>query len=151
MKLAFSGQGRYPNFSDGYDLYVKRSRGRQCVDEKTYRNIVRLYCKILADRLLKEGMVDLPACLGSISAATITRKGQYRGGKFVGFGKMDWEKGHYDGKLKAFGMVFLPNRTRSQCLRSYGFVANRRLFTRMKQYYEDSNPWIPVTFNEGMI
>lgn len=152
MKLAFSGKGTYPDLSDGYALYAGRSRDKGSMDEKTYNRIVKAYCKILAERLLKDGMVDLPARLGSLSAATITRKGQYRGDKFIGFGKMDWEKGHYDGKLKTFGVVFLPNRSKSQCLRSYGFVTNRQLFKRMKARSEEFPcPWAMIKFSDEMI
>jgi hypothetical protein len=152
MRLAFTGEGRYAEFEKSYDEYVKRSKKGEYVDFKTYKRLVKGYCKGLARRLIEGGMVDLPCDMGSIAAATLTRKLQYRGKKVVGYGKMDWKKGHYDGKLKAFGMVYLPRRGKNANMRSYGFVANRRLFQKMKNIHEsgESN-WTPIEFNEGMV
>ena len=153
MKLAFSGEGRYVDFSDGYRLYCNRRRHKEAVDEKTYRRIIRLYCKYLSERLCREGMVDLPTGIGSIAAITITRKPQYRGKQFVGYGKKDWEdRGQYDGKLKTFGLTFLPKRDRTQNLRCYGFVGNRELFKRIKKgYLSGECNWIPLGFKDEMI
>lgn len=152
MKLAFSGHGRYADFSDGYELYESRAKKKDTVVDKTvYARIVKSYCKIVAERLLNDGMVDLPK-LGSIASAIITRKPQYRGDKFVGYGKMDWKKGHYDGKLKTFGIVFLPRRERNGNMRCFGYVANRRLFVKMKEKYESGNAsWAPLEFTDEMI
>lgn len=152
MKLAFSGQGRYADFSDGYALYRKRSKTKAVMDEKTYRKVVAEYCRLLSERFQEQGMVDLPGGLGTLFAATLTRKPQYRGKKFVGYGKMDWKKGHYDGNLKAFGMVFLPRRERNGNMRCFGYVANRRLFVKMKEKYESGNAsWAPLEFTDEMI
>jgi len=152
MKLAFSGQGRYADFKEGYELYVKRSRLGNLMDEKTYRRVVKAYCRMLADKLYEDGMIDLPGGLGSIATATLTRKAQYRGDKCIGYGKMDWTKGRYDGKLKTFGLVFLPRRERTQNLRSYGFVANRRLFQKVKQKAIGYGcNWRPIEFNDEMV
>ena len=152
MRLAFTGEGRYAEFEKSYDEYVKRSKKGEYVDFKTYKRLVKGYCKRLARRLIEDGMVDLPCNMGSIATATLTRKLQYRGKKVVGYGKMDWKKGHYDGKLKAFGMVYLPRRGKNANMRSYGFVANRRLFQKMKNIHEsgESN-WTPIEFNERMV
>ena len=152
MRLAFTGEGRYAEFEKSYDEYVKRSKKGDYVDFKTYKRLVKGYCKRLVKRLIEEGMVDLPCDMGSIAAATLTRKLQYRGKKVIGYGKMDWKKGHYDGKLKAFGMVYLPRRGKNANMRSYGFVANRRLFQKMKNIHEsgESN-WTPIEFNERMV
>lgn len=152
MKLAFNGKGRFGEFDESYELYVKRAKGDPVVDATMYRRIVKKYCDRLVERLLEEGMVDLPNGLGSIAAAKITRKPQYRGNKFVGFGKMDWKQGHYDGKLKAFGMVYLPKRSKSENLRCYGYVANRALFKEMKKRYEYGVcNWKPIEFNDEMV
>ena len=151
MKLAFNGQAHYTDFSKGYELYKKRNK-KTPIDAVTYNRVIRLYCKSLADRLLDDGMVDLPDGIGSISAAIITRKAQYRGKLFVGYGGMDWKKGHRDGKLKTFGMVFLPRRGKNENLRSYGYVANRQLFKRMKSEYESEDcKWQPIEFNDSLI
>lgn len=152
MKLAFSGQGRYPDFDKGYELYVKRNRTDGYMDRESYARVVRKYCKMLAESLEEEGMVDLPAGLGSICAALFTRKPQYRGEKFVGYGKMLWDKGHYDGSMKAFGLLYMPRRDKSQNLRCYGFVANRRLFQRMKEKYDKREcNWVPIEFSNEMV
>ena len=152
MKLAFNGQGRYADFRKGYELYVKRSKLGKCMSEEMYRKVVRSYCRMLADTLGDEGIVDLPGGLGSIAAATLTRKPQYRGKKFIGYGKYDWDKGHFDGKLKTFGMVFLPRRERTQNLRCYGFVANRRLFQKIKEKAIGFGcNWKPIEFNDEMV
>lgn len=151
MKLAFSGEARYPDFRDGYELYKRRARSRECLDEKTYHRVVRDYCRDLAGRLENEGMADLPR-LGSIVAVKLERRPQFRGDKFVGYGSMNWKEGHYDGSHQAFGITFLPDRRRSQNLRCYGFVANRRLFKRMKERASGYDcPWIPLEFNDEMI
>lgn len=151
-KLAFSGQARYPDFESAYDLYVKRSKKGEYVDVSMYSRIVRAYCKLLADKLFEDGIVDLPKGLGSIAAAIITRRPQYRGKKFIGYGKYDWSAGHYDGTLKAFGIVYLPEHENNPNLRSFGFVANRQLFKRVKARYKSEDcPWQPIEFNEEMI
>lgn len=152
MKLALNGQGHYTDFSGGYDLYVRRSRGGNCVDFATYRRIVRGYCRLLAGRLVREGIADLPKGLGTVAAVTLTRKPQYRGKRFVGYGKMDWETGHYDGNLKAFGVTYLPKHGKNACLRCLGFVANRRLFGRVKRMsLTEGCEWTPLEFNDDMI
>ena len=46
MKLAFSEQGRYADFDEGYALYCKRTK-KEPVDEKTYRRIIRKYFRKL--------------------------------------------------------------------------------------------------------
>ena len=152
MKLAFSGEARYTDFSPGYELYVKRSKTGKYVDLKTYKRIVRSYCKALAERLCDEGYVELPAGLGAIAAITMDRKPQYRGKKFVGYGKMDWEKGHYDGSAKAFGITFLPRRRKKDNLRCYGFVANRALFKKIKAKSETYGcRWKPLEYTDDLI
>lgn len=152
MKLAFSGEGRYTDFDDAYRLYVSRSKTGQCMDEATYHRVIRLYCKRLAERLCENGIADLPSNMGSIAAATITRKARYRDGKFQGYGKWDWNTKTYDGKLKTFGMVYLPRQDKNNNLRCFGFVANRRLFKKMKAIYESGEcPWYPIDFRDEMI
>ena len=152
MKLAFSGQARYPDMTDGYDLYVRRTRTGKPVDLKTYTAIVKEYCKMLAEDLENEGIVDLPCGLGSVAAVTIRRRPQYRGKKFIGFGKMDWKAGHLDGRINAFGIAFIPRRDKTNNLRCYGFVANRRLFKRIKEKYDFGLcPWSPMEYGKEMI
>jgi hypothetical protein len=152
MKLAFSGKAQYTDFDRGYELYVKRSKKNECFDHKTYNRVIRMFCRGLAERLGRDGIVDLPNNLGSVAAARITRKPQYRGDRFIGYGKMDWSTGHYDGQLKTFGLVFLPSRDKTQNLRCYGFVANRRLFQKMKRDYEGGEcGWTLLDFNDEMI
>ena len=117
MKLAFSGQGRYPDFDKGYELYVKRSRTDGYMDRASYARVVRKYCKMLAESLEEEGMVDLPAGLGSICAALFTRKPQYRGDKFIGYGKMDWSNIYTDTAGKCIMLdssVIVPLSERTQ-------------------------------------
>lgn len=152
MKLALNNMAHYPDLADGYNLYVKRSKGGRVFDRKMYARIVKMYCAILANRLLETGVVDLPKGLGTISAARLTRKPQYRGKTFVGYGKMDWTTGQYDGKLKTFGIVYLPKHGKNNNLRSLGFVANRSLFKRMKSLYESCDcKWGLLDFNDEMI
>lgn len=152
MKLAFNGKAHYADFSEGYELYRRRTKKGNCVDRKLYGRIIRSYCKLLAKRLEDDGIIDLPHGMGSIGAATITRKAQYRGDKFIGYGKYDWDTGLFDGKLKTFGFVFLPNREWNNNMRCFGFVANRRLFKRIKEnYINDNCGWKPIEFNDDMI
>lgn len=151
MKLAFSGEARFADFQPAYELYLRRERKGSPVDEPTYRRVLKAYCKRLAERLEEQGMVDLPCGLGTIAAASITKKAMYRDGKFDGYGAMDWKTGRRDGKLKAFGLVFLAGRGKGS-LRSFGFVANRRLFQRMKSKSEEYGcPWTTIEFNDRMI
>lgn len=151
MKLAFSGEARFADFGPGYELYLKRERKGQPVNEKTYRRILKSFCRKLVERLEENGMVDLPCGLGTIAAATITRKAIYWKNQFKGYGKMDWRTGCRDGKLKTFGMVFLAGREKGS-LRSFGFVANRRLFQRMRDKSEEYGcPWTTIEFKDSMI
>lgn len=152
MKLAFNGKGHYTDFSESYDLYVKRSRGGDVFDERTFRRVVRSYCRILSERLIRDGIADLPCNMGTIVAARITRKPQYRGKEFIGYGKKDWKTGEYDGKLKTFGLVFLPKHGKNENLRCFGYVANRKLFQKVKSKYEsDERTWELLDFNDDMI
>ena len=152
MKLAFHGQAKYADMSDGYDLYRRRTRTNEPVPLHIYTAVVKEYCRMMAEDLEKEGMVDLPVGLGTIAAVRIFRRPQFRGKKFVGYGKFDWKKGHYDGEPWAFGLAYLPRRTKTQNLRCYGFVANRRLFKRMKELYEGYGcPWVPMEYGNEMI
>ena len=152
MKLAFNGQAHYTDFASGYDLYKKRSKAGRSFSEREYRRVIRTYCRLLADSLVKNGIVDFPGELGSVVAAVITRKAQYRGKKFIGYGGWDYKNKCYDGKLKTFGMVYLPRQKKNDNLRSFGFVANRQLFRRMKERFQDSLcPWTPITFEKEMI
>lgn len=150
-RLAFHDKGKYTDFNAGYELYCKRCK-KEPVDFKTYKNVVRAYCKHIAERLESDGMVDLPSSLGTLVVSDIRRKPQYRGKKFVGFGKVDWKAGHYDGSNKAVGVVYLPRRDKTNNLRCFGFVANRRLFYRIKEKLESGLcAWKPMEFNETMI
>lgn len=152
MKLAFNGKAHYPNLEEGYTLYAKRARKNGYLSKEQYNKVIKLYCSTLADKLLKEGMADLPCGLGSICASIFNRKPQYRGKKFIGYGKMDYSTGFYDGVMRTFGIVYIPRRGKNANLRSYGFVANRRLFKKVKSMYEsDDCPWEPIEFNDEMI
>lgn len=151
MKLAFSGKARHTDFSDGYELYKARSKKGDLMDEAMYHRVIKDYCSTLADTLCETGMTDLPRGIGMIVAAQITRKAQYHGKKFVGYGKIDWETGRYDGKLKTFGLVFLPKGKKNQSMRCFGFVANRKLFKKMKSLYESRRPWELMNFKDEMI
>ena len=152
MRLAFTNQGRSPEFADGFELYAKRSKTGEIMDYASYKRVIRAYCKALAEQLCEYGIVDLPKEIGSIAAAILTRRPQYRGKTFIGYGKKDWTTGKYDGTLKTFGIVFLPRMHKHQNLRCYGFVANRRLFQKMKGIYlNDDCPWYPIEFNDDMI
>ena len=152
MKLAFSGYARYPDYDDGYDLYVKRSKSGTYMDKKTYKRVVREYCRAMAESLYDYGFVELPAGLGSLSAIRIERKARYIGDRLVGYGKIDWRKGMYDGSLRAFGITFLPKWRKKNNLRCYGFVANRKLYKRVKEYSESYQcPWTPLEFSDEMI
>lgn len=152
MKLAFNGQAKYPDMTDGYELYVRRTKNGKPVDLRTYTAIVKEYCKMLVEDLEKEGITDLPCGLGSVAAVNIRRRPQYRGKKFIGYGSYNWEKGHYDGEPEAFGLTFLPSRKKTNNLRCYGFVANRKLFKKMKELYQsDGCPWVPMEYGKEMI
>lgn len=152
MKLAFSGDARYTSFDGGYDRYVKTSKTRKPVDKKDYKRVVRMYCEMLAKTLESEGIVDLPCDMGAIAAVMIKRKPIFMGKKFVGYGKKDWKNGGaYDDSRKAFGIAFLPRHINGN-MRCYGFVANRKLFKKMKELSDSFIcPWIPMTFTDEMI
>ena len=151
MRLAFFNSKKYADYSGGYALYAKRGRGRKLVDEKMYGRVVREYCKALADRLCTDGSVTLPNGMGVISSAILTRRPQYRGDKFIGYGKFDYKKKEYDGTLKTFGIVFLPSHDCPN-LRCFGYVANKRLFRKMKSMWISGDAeWVPVIFNDSLI
>ena len=152
MRLAFHNQGRYAEFDKGYDLYVKRSKTGEFMDKVSYKRVIRSYCRKIAEILCRNGAVELASGFGSISAAVITRRPQYRGKRFIGYGGYDWKNGMYDGKLKTFGIVYLPRRDKNANLRCLGFVANRRLFKKMKNDFIGYDcPWYPIEYNNEMI
>lgn len=151
MKLAFHNEGHYTDFSESYELYKKRAVYGEELSERQFRKAIREYCKLQAERIRAVGIVDLPRDLGSVAAAILVRRPQYRGKKFIGYGKKDWSTGYYDGKMKTFGMVFLPKRHKKENLRSFGFVANRNLFKETKSFFESDDCWKPLEFNDEMI
>ena len=73
MRLAFSGEARYADFTDGYRLYCKRARGRKPLDFVEYKRVVREYCKIMSENLVEYGMADIPGGIGTIMAVEIRR------------------------------------------------------------------------------
>ena len=125
MRLAFTGEAKYPDFEAGYELYKKRSRSRACVDRKTYNRIVRAYCGRMRDKLLQTGLVDFPNEIGSVAAAVFTQKPQYRGDKFIGYGKMDYNTWNYDGTLHAFGLVFFQGDPKDRTCDATGSSGTR--------------------------
>jgi len=152
MRFAFDNMAHYTDFSKGYGLYLRRCRNGNPVSEAEYRRTVKAYCKWLADSLYDTGMANLPCDLGTISAAILTRRPKYIKDKFIGYGKKNWKTGEYDGTLKTFGIVYMPKHTKNQNLRCYGFVANRRLFKRVKEAFESGLSYItPVDFTDEMI
>lgn len=153
MKLAFNNKAHYTDFSDGYALYKLRTKKGMIVDEALYRRVIKSYCRVLAKRLETEGAADFPNDMGTVAAVSITRKPQYRGKVFIGYGMKDWTTGMFDGKLRTFGIAYLPKRKKNkQILRCLGFVANRQLFQRMKNLYlTDTCPWALLEFNDDMI
>lgn len=149
MKLAYSGSNRFADYVSGYTLYCNRKGTLSLTD---YKRVVRNYCKLLADRLTEDGIIDLPANLGSVAVANMKRRPQYRGKKFIGYGSIDWKTGQFNGDINAFGIVFLPNRRLTDNLRCYGFVANKRLFQKLKASYINSECfWHPMDFTNDMI
>ena len=151
MRLLFKGEGRFADFAPAYELYLRRKRSGNPLDETMYRRVLKAYCRRLALRLEEDGMVDLPCELGSIGTALIGKRYVYRNGKYVGYGAFDYKKWEYDGNLKAFGVAYLPKHG-NDSLRCFGFVANRNLFQRMKKKYMESQcSWIPMDFNIEMI
>ena len=152
MKLAFNGSAHYPDLSKGYERYKSRTKSDRPIDKRTYNRIIKSYCELIAQRLVDEGSADFPCGLGTVVAAVLTRKPQYRGDKFVGYGGWDWKNKQFDGKLKTFGIVFLPRWNRCQNLRCYGFVANRQLFNNVKQRFREYTcRWTAMNFNDDMI
>ena len=151
MRLAFDNQAHYTDFSAAYQLYLNRCRDGNPVDEKTYRRVLKAYCKMMAERLEEDGMVDLPNELGMLSVANIRRRGRWADGKFVGYGGYDWKNNAPYNDLKTFGIVYLPKHGKGN-LRCYGFVANRKLFQRMKEkYVSGASNWALMEFNDEMI
>lgn len=152
MRLALDGQAHYTDFKGGFELYCKRSKKRCFVNETLYRRVIRQYCRLLAERFVRDGMVDLPRDLGSLMCARLTRKPQYRGKQFIGYGKKDWTTGRYDGQLKTFGLIYIPYRGKQENLRCLGYVANRQLFKKIKEQYNKDNSYYGVVdFNDEMI
>ena len=152
MRLAFDNMAHYTDFSKGYELYLKRCRNGRPVKESEYRRVVKQYCKALSESLSETGFITLPCDMGTITTAILTRKPQYRGDKFIGFGKKNWETGQYDGTLKAFGIVYMAKHTKNNNLRCYGFVANRRLFQKIKETYDSGSSYIvPADFTDELI
>jgi len=151
MKLAFSGKGRYPDFEKGYKLYVKRAKTDSVMSQQQYNRVIRAYCRALADELCETGMVELPH-LGNLTVSLFKRRPLYRGKKFIGYGKMNWETREYDGSSKSFGVAFLPRHDKNQNLRCYGFVANRVLYNKLREIYDKFDcPWVPLGFSNEMI
>ena len=70
---------------------------------------------------------------------------------YLDFLRREAEGGKYP-QYKAFGMAYLPKRNKTQNLRSFGFVANRRLFNKMKQKHtEGFCGWSLLPFSDSMV
>lgn len=129
MRL-FKDKARYPDFDRAYELYLKRSeRASSTMSKGEFIDVIRRYCKSLSDKLERDGFVDLPYDIGSLSAVKIDRKPKYNRttGKY-----MPVAEG------KAFGICFVPRFVkRMENFRSLGIVANRSLYRRMRKKYDD--------------
>lgn len=99
---------------------------------------------MLADRLEKEGMVDLPSDIGMLAAVNIRKRPVYdkREGKYRPARSIDWDKVRETGTMaykdspNTFGFVFVPKHLRKRAIfRCFGFVANKSLYKKLRQEY----------------
>ena len=152
MGIVFKGKARYPSMSDGYALYLRRTKKPETeLDEKTYGKVIKAYCKTLAELLENDGIVDLPCKLGSIVVTRYKYRWKFTNdGKIHGRGKTDWAKTRElwnndpkaaENKVRVmspdlYGTViaYVPNHyTANGNLRAVGFRANRELYRRIAE------------------
>lgn len=145
----FSGDARYPDLDAAYDLYLKRSAKTpvsRVLDKAQFNRIVKLFCKSKADELEKTGMIDLPCGLGMIAAVKVERKPTFdtRTGKYRTSSRVDWDETRRTGKISfmdsadTFGFVFVPKwKKGNENLRCVGIRANKELYRRMKDKYDN--------------
>ena len=105
MKRPFYGTAKYADMTGGYRLYASRKKKGEPVDIVRYSKVVKAYCRRLAERLGKDGMVQLPCGLGLLAAAMVRRKPRYKDGRFVGIGRFNPRTREYDGTMEAFTIV----------------------------------------------
>lgn len=131
--MFFNGKARHTDFSSGYSRYLgrcKKTPDDRVLGKGGYVDVVRAYCKHLADMLEAEGTIDLPCGIGSIVAVSIRRKPTYDKGRNMWRGTR--------GDRYTFGFIFSPRRERGyENFRCYGFRANRELYKRMRKKYDD--------------
>lgn len=152
MRPAFYGKAGSTDMTCGYRCYSTRKKKHEPVSTVIYGRVVRAYCRRLAGKLEKDGMVQLPCGIGLLSAAFVRRKPRYRDGRFLGIGMYDPRTGKYDGTTEAFSIVLFPDISGTQNLRCYGFVCNSRLFRRMKKAWtEGTCAWRPARYDDDMI
>lgn len=146
--VLFKGEARYPDLSNGYELYTHRSATTpkdRLLTEEQYNKVVKLFCKEYADRLEEEGMVDLPCEIGSVVAVEVTKRPTFDPclGKYRTADNIDWAKTRQEGTIvrkdgrKTFGIAFVPRHTKGYGnFRCFGIRANKNLYKRMKKQYD---------------
>jgi len=146
MRL-FNGKARYPDFDKPYELYLKRSeRSFSVLSKGMFIDIVRRYCKRLSEELDSNGYVDLPLDIGALSAVRISRTPKYdrTNKRYISADTIDWAETKRSGSIvrkhdnRTFGICFLPKRAKGmENFRAFGIVANRQLYRRMKNRFDD--------------
>ena len=147
--MYFGGKAHIPDFDCGYKLYTNRcskTPEERILRKAQYGDIIKAYCKHLAQVLESNGTIDLPCGMGTIAAVSIRRKPTYdrRNGKWRVAEAIDWKRTREAGEVvrkdsrHTFGFIFSPRREKGyENLRAYGIRANARLYRKMRKQYDD--------------
>ena len=145
----FINKARYPDLTNGYLLYRNRSSltpPERLLTEAQFNRVIKRYCKRLATMVEDCGVADLPCDMGAIVAVNIKKRPVYdaREKKFKPARSVDWDKTRetksmvYKYDPNTFGFVFAPKHIRGRNIfRCFGFVANKSLYKRMREKYND--------------
>lgn len=134
--------------SDGYRIYLERCKNtdKKLVLTKTqYNNVVRMFCKGLAEDIENKGMVDLPCDTGMVAAVRIPRTPRYnKKEKKYSYTSVDWDRTREEKRIvmsdgtETFGIAYVAKHTpKMSCSRCFGIRANKSLFKRMKKRYNE--------------
>ena len=149
--MFFKDKAHTPNLDAGYSRYIGRcatSPKERIFSKGQYAKVVKDFCQMLSERLEREGMIDFPCGAGSVAAVQIKCKPIYdkKHKRWISTAPVDWKKTDEVGKIVrksnpfVFGFTFLSRREKGlENFRCYGIRANRALYKKMKQQYDDGS------------
>lgn len=146
--IPFKGEERYPDLKPGYELYSKRAYRtpeKNRLSEAEFSRIVKAYCKLLSERLVNEGFIELPYDIGAVAAVKIRRTPKFDPIRksWRTADSIDWKETKKAGRIvrkdeqETIGFAFVPKHAKGRDIfRCFGIRSNRMLYDKVKERYD---------------